>query len=57
MKVKQTKVLKGVVRPDSSMLHLSSVDWAALAEVPEEAVNVTITFTGSDVKVEWEEPG
>jgi hypothetical protein len=55
--VKQTKVLKGVVRPDTSMLYLSSVDWARLAEVPGNALNVTITFTGSDVKVEWEEPG
>lgn len=56
MKRSRSRVLKGVVRPDTSMLHLSTVDWARMAEVPEAATNITITFTGSDVKVEWEEP-
>lgn len=54
--MKRSKVLKDVVRPDTSMLYLSSVDWARMAEVPDDALNVTITFEGSDVKVEWEEP-
>lgn len=52
--LRHRRTLKGVLAPDSSLLHVApKVDFWALAGMPAKAEPVSICANGSNVTVTW----
>ena len=47
------KTVKGVLAPDSCILHHHSINWLAIVGAPEGAELVALNSFGSDVTVRW----